>query len=55
MSSTADEAGSSSAMEEFESIVEKHGDFVYNVAYRILGNPHDAEEAAQEAFCLQSL
>ena len=37
-------------MEDFEAIVEKHGDFVYNVAYRILSNPHDAEEAAQEAF-----
>ena len=37
-------------MENFEAIVEKHGGFVYNVAYRILGNSHDAEEAAQEAF-----
>ena len=34
----------------FESIVEKYSDFVYNVAYRIMGNPVDAEEAAQEAF-----
>ena len=34
----------------FESIVEEYGDFVYNLTYRILGNPADAEDAAQEAF-----
>ncbi|MBM3949459.1 MAG: hypothetical protein FJ312_09555 [SAR202 cluster bacterium] len=34
---------------EFEELVEKHSDMVYNVAYRIMGNPHDAEEVAQEA------
>ena len=34
----------------FESIVEEFGDFVYNLTYRILGNPDDAEDAAQEAF-----
>ena len=35
---------------DFETIVEKHGDFVYNVAYRILNNQADAEDASQEAF-----
>ena len=35
---------------DFESIVEEHGDLVYNVAYRIMGNQADAEDAAQEAF-----
>ena len=34
----------------FETIVEEYGDFVYNLTYRILGNPADAEDAAQEAF-----
>ena len=34
---------------DFESIVEKHSDLVYNVAYRILGNQADAEDAAQDA------
>ena len=37
-------------MESFEEIVEKHTDFVYNVAYRMLGNAADAEEATQDAF-----
>ena len=36
--------------QDFESIVEKYGDLVYNVAYRILGNQADAEDASQEAF-----
>ena len=35
---------------EFEDAVEKYADFVYNVAYRILGNQPDAEDAAQDAF-----
>ena len=35
---------------DFESVVEKYGDMVYNVAYRILGNQADAEDASQDAF-----
>lgn len=34
----------------FEEIVEKYTSYVYNVAYRMLGNAHDAEDATQEAF-----
>ncbi len=34
----------------FEDIVEKYGDFVFNLAYRVLGNHADAEDAAQDAF-----
>ncbi len=35
---------------DFEALVEKHADYVYNVAYRVLGNAPDAEDATQEAF-----
>ena len=35
---------------QFEEIVAEYGDFVYNLAYRVLGNPADAEDAAQDAF-----
>lgn len=34
----------------FDEIIEAYSDFVYNVAYKMMGNPHDAEEVAQEAF-----
>lgn len=36
--------------QEFTEIAEKHSRFVYNVAYRMMGNSHDAEEVAQDAF-----
>jgi RNA polymerase sigma-70 factor (ECF subfamily) len=36
--------------QEFAEIAEKHASFVYNVAYRMMGNQHDAEEVAQDAF-----
>lgn len=35
---------------EFAEIAEKHAGFVYNVAFRMMGNYHDAEEVAQDAF-----
>ena len=35
---------------QFEEIVAEYGDFVYNLAYRVLGNAADAEDAAQDAF-----
>jgi RNA polymerase sigma-70 factor (ECF subfamily) len=35
---------------QFEQVAEKYAGFVYNVALRVLGNPADAEEAAQDAF-----
>jgi RNA polymerase sigma-70 factor (ECF subfamily) len=34
----------------FDEIVQKYTSYVYNVAYRMLGNPHDAEDATQGAF-----
>jgi len=34
----------------FEDIVSQYGDSVFNLAYRVLCNHADAEEAAQDAF-----
>ena len=34
----------------FEEVVEKYSTFVYNVALRMMGDPHDAEDVTQEAF-----
>ena len=39
-----------SATADFDRIVEEHSSFVYNVAFRMMGNPQDAEDVAQEAF-----
>ena len=36
--------------EAFSALVEKYKDPVFNVAYRMLGNPTEAEDVAQEAF-----
>lgn len=38
------------ARDEFEGIVRDHARFVYKVAYSVLRNHHDAEDAAQETF-----
>ena len=45
-----DDAASSAQPTQFDDIIEMYSDFVYNVAYKMMGNPHDAEEVAQEAF-----
>jgi RNA polymerase sigma-70 factor (ECF subfamily) len=34
----------------FAELVELYKDKLYNLSFRMLGNPHDAEEMAQEAF-----
>ena len=36
--------------DEFQSTVEEHTDFVYNVAYRMMNNAQDAEDITQETF-----
>ncbi len=36
--------------EKFEQIVIEHSSFVYNVAYRMMGNPDDADEVVQDTF-----
>ncbi len=35
---------------EFEEVVEQYTNYVYNIAYRILQNHADAEDATQETF-----
>ena len=35
---------------EFDAIVEEYGGFVYNVAFKMMGKPEDAEDVAQDAF-----
>lgn len=47
LSHSAEQASSDAA---FSQIVEDHADLVYNVAYRMLRNVEDAEDAVQEAF-----
>lgn len=37
-------------VEAFEEIVEKYQSMIYNLSYRMLGNPDDAQEASQEVF-----
>ena len=36
--------------QEFSAIVEQYTDYAYNIAYRMLANPADAEDAVQDAF-----
>ena len=35
---------------DFDTIVEKYADFVYNVAFRMMGTQEDAEDVSQDAF-----
>ena len=43
-------AGSAADPAVFDALVEEHSSFVYNVAYRMMGNHEDAEDVAQDAF-----
>ncbi len=42
--------GESDTAADFDRIVEEYSSFVYNVSFRMMGNPQDAEDVAQEAF-----
>ncbi len=46
----ADEADKEAPPATFEEVVERYTDLVYNVAYRYMGIPHDAEDVVQDAF-----
>ena len=50
MAATEDELSSEGEVTDFSSIVEKYADFVYNVAFRMMGKPEDAEDVSQDAF-----
>ncbi len=51
MTQMADTSAISSESElAFSQVVEEYADFAYNVAYRMLRNVEDAEDAVQEAF-----
>ena len=50
MNEPEEQSDAESTLPEFDSIVEEHSDFVYNVAFRMMGNAEDAEDVAQEAF-----
>ena len=50
MAATQNIQGNDADPTDFDAIVEKYADFVYNVAYRMMGAPEDAEDVAQDAF-----
>ena len=50
MTSNATEDVTELTDELFEQIVSEHSSFVYNVAYRMMGNPDDADEVVQDTF-----
>ena len=50
MSSKEETSDGEQETTDFNELVEKHADFVYNVAYRMMGNPQDAEDVSQGAF-----
>ena len=50
MAEKEDQPDDGSTLPDFDTLVEKHANFVYNVALRMMGKPEDAEDVAQEAF-----
>jgi RNA polymerase sigma-70 factor, ECF subfamily len=46
---SADEPGIAHRLAAFEELVARHHNQIYRVAYRLTGNPDDAEDLAQEA------
>lgn len=45
-----DATGDRRTMPSWDELVREHGDRVYRLAYRLSGNPHDAEDLTQETF-----
>jgi RNA polymerase sigma-70 factor (ECF subfamily) len=48
--STLDEASNRELCQDLEAMVRQHARFVYQIAYLMLRNHHDAEDATQETF-----
>jgi RNA polymerase sigma-70 factor (ECF subfamily) len=44
------EAGTAGAVPSWDEIVDQHSARVFRLAYRLTGNPHDAEDLTQEVF-----
>ena len=51
MDNTADLVSRSQAgdIDAFEELIAKYQSKIFNIAYRLAGNPHDASDLAQEA------
>ena len=50
MPAAEDEREDELDLSDFDAIVEKYTNFVYNVAFKMMGKPEDAEDVVQEAF-----
>jgi len=50
MAMTAAKAQSTAVTDDVEQLIREHARFVFRVAYSVLRNHHDAEDAAQETF-----
>jgi RNA polymerase sigma-70 factor (ECF subfamily) len=50
MRAKAGGAGSFSATDSFQALVERHSQFVYRIAQAVARNPQDAEDVVQETF-----
>ena len=50
MDVTQDRPDDDDEITDFDTIVEKYSSFVFNVAFKMMGKPEDAEDVAQDAF-----
>ena len=50
MSTADDLSGAEAEPTDFDQVVEQYSGFVYNVAFKMMGHPEDAEDVAQDAF-----
>ena len=50
MTDKQDSPGAEADSADFDAIVVEHSSFVYNLAFRMMGNQEEAEDVAQDAF-----